>query len=249
MAENEPDDVERERLEHSEYSERLVAHIYGELADPDARALEREMALDPELRVEWDALGRTRAELDRWQAPVCDVDDEAAEVGELAAADCPPPAWPPPAWPRPARPRRARPLAAGLAAALVGFLSLAALGAEVRREGDRLSLSLRLPWADPAPVPTVDLAALAGRLADAEQVAGMALEISDAQARHFADWARRERGQLQGLALAVDRALTSERQRTASWIGALGRGAAHQDLITREALAGLASLVVQDSEH
>ncbi len=148
-----------------------------------------------------------------------------------------------------------------LAAALLAFFTLAMLGAEVRHDGDRVSLSLRLPWGSPAGSPAGSrsgspsgadsLAALEERVVASarratEEVAARMHEVHGLQ---LADWNRREEAQRRQLAAAVGRALQREWRALASRLDALGHGAAREDLRTREALAGLVSYIVENEER
>lgn len=237
MTERRPSDRSRPRRRAD-----LVAHLYGELPPEEAAALERELAADAELRAEARALAEAAAALDAWPAP-----DDCADARELARA-----AVAAAREQRAPRLRRARPVLAGVAAALVAFLALVALGAEVRAENGRATLSVHLPWSAPAPpAPSLEhtlaptLAAVEQRATDAVLAAAtqaIALLRENDERRH-AEWGRRQHEERLALLQTVDRALAEERRVLAGWLDALGRGAARADRDTREAVARLAAHV------
>lgn len=170
-------------------------------------------------------LAALKGTLDAWEDPA-DPDDPC-EVAARALREAP-------------RPRVARaawvPVVAGLTAATLLFTLLVAMGARVEREGDRLALSLRLPWsAGDAP----QVALPQPRLATEEQL----FRIGQGLAKQQAALEEQLREQQLDLARAVDSALIEERRRVATWLGTVTNQAARADERTRKAVAQLASRV------
>ncbi|MEM1450349.1 MAG: hypothetical protein AAF957_17395 [Planctomycetota bacterium] len=182
-----------------------------------------------------------RGRLDAWR--LAEGPDDLDALGEVLARTA-------------ARPRRAslRPLLVGFAAAAIAFCLLAAAGARVERDGERIALSIALPWSQPAGADSpVRIAAARGgleqqvtlraeaaaRRATTSAIAGF-LETSAALER-----TRREdeRDRFARLASSFDRALERERAHTARLVDALFRGASTENRRTREAVAELASHV------
>jgi hypothetical protein len=137
---------------------------------------------------------------------------------------------------------RARPWLVGLAAALIAFAGLAFSGAELTRDGGRVTLSLRLPFGGTQAPPRSDQgleqrAAAAARHATEQALAS----FEQTQAAQGIEREQRRRMERVELVRAIDRALAAERRRTAGWIGLYSRGAAREDHRTREAVAQLVS--------
>ena len=226
-----------------EWREALVEYLYGELSAARAAELERELASDPSLRAQWEALRATSAQLDAWGLPAAAGPLSPAEARSLARAATGTAGAPSPPPARAGSPRVSRPARSGtrhlwlvgLAAGLLAFLGLAALGTRVARDGDRLTVSLTLPWAEPSAARQRDQWA-----ESAELDAGLAAVRAE-QAEEFATWSRRERERRLVLARAIDRALQEERRAVGRLVDSLGRETAREDLRTRAALADLAS--------
>lgn len=241
-----------------EWREALVEHLYGELSAAREAELERQLASDPSLRAEWESLRATRAQLDAWETPAAagPLSPEQARTlaSTLAQEASGASGAPSPLPPRVERPHASSPARSairhlwlvGAAAGLLAFLGLAALGTRVTRDGDRLTVSLSLPWVEPGAAPQPEAWAELAELAELQ--AGLAA-VRTEQSEGFATWSKRERERRLGLARAIDRALLEERLAVGRLVDSLGRETAREDLRTRAALADLASYVEQSDER
>jgi anti-sigma factor RsiW len=124
-------------MDCSEAKNEIVALLYGEIDARTRAELEAHLETCASCREERDANRRTQQLLDEWDAPPLLVSASAA---------------------RAPRHRRWVPALVGVAAAVLAFATLAALGAEARVEHGRLIVSLRWPGAAAASDPVEPVA-------------------------------------------------------------------------------------------
>ena len=136
----------------------------------------------------------------------------------------------------------------GVAAALLGFVTLGALGTRAEVSGDRLVLSFDLPFAAPAEPASDDWRESVRGIARAE-VAEQTASLRDLHELQMYDLRVREEQERLKLVHAIDRVRRHDREGFATILAALQRGSEKENRITREALVELASLVQVEQEN
>ncbi len=224
----------------SAIQDELAALLYGELEGDSSAQVERHLESCDACRGVLEGFARTKHALDAWSPPASgDAGDAWREAREVARG----------ARRRSLVAHRKRSVLLGLAASLLVFLGLSALGAELDWRAGRVTLSFELPWisseselADAGDW-TQEMRRIARAAADERLAAWDA-----SQGGRLADWSLREAEERSRLVHAIDRARELDRESFANVLSSFQRGAAQEIRFTREAVTELASFVARERQ-